>query len=190
MILAIFLHTARSSTPPRPSLSPGIPHRYRPGGTRVGDFVFCDQSLGSLHLDALSMGPSLSRYGAHADGTSGVDFDFRTKAYAQAFRYTYNATPVLPDTGILTLSGIHLIGAATGAADDPADPATWEFAGSDNVFRIGSTNSGASTWGTTTGGDIDAGYNPAKIDVGTDGTRGSPRCFSTCPCREACGWKT
>ncbi len=133
----------------------------------VEDFVFCDQSLGSLHLDALSMGPSLQRYGAHADGTSGIDFDYRTRAFAQALRYTYNT---LPET--LTLTGIHLAGAANGAGDDPANPATWAFTGADNVFRIGSTNTGTSTWATTPGGDIDAGNNPAKIDVGTDTATG------------------
>ena len=117
----------------------------------VGSFIFCDQPLGSLYLDALSVGPSLQRYGAHADGTSGIDFDFTTRAYAQAFRYIYNTTPEN-----LTFSGIHLVGAATGAFDNPADPTTWEFTGSGNVFRIG---------------DID-NANPAKIDVSTDTTTG------------------
>ena len=93
------------------------------------------------------------RFGAHANGTSGVDFDYSTIVYAQAFRYTYTKTPVLPDTtGTLALTGIHLMGAATGTADDPSNPATWEFTGTNNVFRIG---------------NIDTG-NPAKIDVGTD----------------------
>lgn len=119
----------------------------------VGDLVFCDQSLGSLNLDALSLGPSLQRYGAHADGTSGVDFDYSTSVYAQALRYTYNSK-TLPET--LTLTGIHLVGWAdvlgkNGTGDNPADPNTWAFTGANNVFRIG---------------NIDTG-NPATIDVGT-----------------------
>jgi len=119
----------------------------------VGDLVFCNQSLGSLNLDALSMGPSLHRFGAHADGTSGIDFDYSTSVYAKEFRYTYTTTPVSPDTtGTLALTGIHLMGAATGTADDPSNPATWEFTGTNNVFRIG---------------NIDTG-NPATIDVSTD----------------------
>jgi len=93
------------------------------------------------------------RFGAHANGTSGVDFDYSTIVYAQAFRYTYTTTPVLPDTtGTLALTGIHLMGAATGTADDPSNPATWKFTGTNNVFRIG---------------NIDTG-NPATIDVSTD----------------------
>ncbi len=119
----------------------------------VGDLVFCNQSLGSLNLDALSMGPSMLRFSAHANGTSGIDFDYSTIVYAQAFRYTYTTTPVLPDTtGTLTLTGIHLMGAATGTADDPSNPATWVFTGTNNVFRIGNIGTG----------------NPATIDVSTD----------------------
>jgi len=124
--------------------------RVSPRWYHVEDLVFCNQSLGSLHLDALSLGPSLYRFGVHADGTGGgFDFDYSTRASAQAFRYTYNT---IPET--LTLSGIHLVGQATGTADDPANPATWAFTGTNNVFRIG---------------DMDNG-NPAKIDVVTDTT--------------------
>ena len=111
----------------------------------VGEVVFCDQSLGSLNLDALSLGPTVYRMGAHIDGTSGVDFDYTLSAYAKAFRYTYNAS-----SEALRLSGIRLAGSASGAAEDPS---TWSFSG---VFRIG---------------DIDGG-NPAKIDVGTDTSTG------------------
>jgi len=117
----------------------------------VGDFIFCNQSLGSLNLDAVSIGPTIQRYGAHADGTSGIDFDYATRAYTQAFRFTYNT---VPET--LTFSGIHLVGSATGSSDNPADPATWSFTGAGNFFRIG---------------DIDNG-NPAKIDVSMDTATG------------------
>ena len=124
--------------------------RLSPRWYSVGDMVFCNQSLGSLNLDALAIGPTTYRLGAHADGTGGgYDFDFATRISAQAFRYTYNTTPET-----LTLTGIHLVGSATGASDNPADPTTWSFTGTNNVFRIG---------------DIDNG-NPAKFDVVTDST--------------------
>ena len=125
--------------------------RVSPRWYHVENFVFCNQSLGSLHLDALSMGPSLYHAGAHADGTGGgYDFDYSTRVSAQAFRYTYNTTGET-----LNLSGIHLVGQATGGAvDNPADPSTWAFTGADNVFRIGDIGNG----------------NPAKIDVVTDAT--------------------
>ena len=128
-------------------------------------FVFCDQSLGTLNLDALSVGPSLERYGAHADGTAGIDYDYSTRVYAQAFRYTYNSTLIADEKGkrpgdsdyvttreALTLSGIHLAGSAVGTPaipDDPTTPSTWVFSGN---FKIG---------------NIDTGH-PATIDVGTD----------------------
>jgi len=118
----------------------------------VGDMVFCNQSLGGINLDAFTMGPSLYRLGAHADGTGGgYDFDITTRAYAQAFRYTYNT---VPET--LTLSGIHLVNSATGATDNPADPTTWEFTGTGNFFRIGNIDNS----------------DPAKFDVVSDSTTG------------------
>ncbi len=116
----------------------------------VGEMVFCNQSLGGLHLDGVTLGPSLHRFGAHADGTGGgYDFDLSTRAYAQAFRYTYNT-----GSEALTLSGIHLVNSATGASDQPADPSTWSFAGAENVFRIG---------------NIDHN-DPAKLDVVSSST--------------------
>jgi hypothetical protein len=133
----------------------------------VGNLVLCNQSLGSLNLDALSVGPSLQRYGAHADGTGGgLDFDYTTSVTAQAFRYTYSST--VP--GTLTLSGIHLVYQAdllgkNGTGDNPADPTTWAFTGANNVFRIG---------------DIDGG-NPAKVDVVTQTTTGSTSLYLTLP---------
>jgi hypothetical protein len=135
----------------------------------VGDFVFCDQSLGSLNLDALTMGPNLMRFGSHADGTVGIDFDIRTQINAQAFRYTYNTSPEA-----LTLSGIHLVGSATGANDNPADPSTWSFTVTKNVFVKGNMSAG----------------KPATMYVGTDRLRAPLPFISICPWKEASGWKT
>ena len=98
--------------------------------------------LGNLNMDGLSQGPSLSHIGVHADGTGGgFDFDYTTRISADALKYTYNTA-----LENLTLSGIHLAGAATG---DQTDYTTWGFTGD---FKIG---------------DIAAG-TPAKVDVVTD----------------------
>ena len=118
------------------------PSHVLPRWYGIEDIEFCDLAIGSINLDALSMGPSLYRAGAHADGTGGgYDFDYSTRITAQALRFTYNNVPEA-----LTLSGIHLAGSASGAENDPA---TWSFTGN---FKIG---------------DIDAG-TPAKIDVVTN----------------------
>jgi hypothetical protein len=118
------------------------PSHVLPRWYGIEDVEFVDLSIGSLNIDALSMGPSLYRSGAHADGTGGgYDFDYSTRITAQALRFTYNNVPEA-----LTLSGIHLAGSASGAENDPA---TWSFTGN---FKIG---------------DIDAG-TPAKVDVVTN----------------------
>ena len=118
------------------------PSHVLPRWYGIEDIEFVDLSIGSLNIDALSMGPSLYRAGAHADGTGGgFDFDYSTRITAQAIRFTYNNVPEA-----LTLSGIHLAGSATGAENDPA---TWSFTGN---FKIG---------------DMDAG-TPAKLDVVTN----------------------
>lgn len=114
----------------------------------AGDFHLQNQPLGSLDVDALRAGPGLHRFWAPATG-QGIRFDSRTAVFADAFTYTYNTTPAA-----LSLAGIHIAGAATGAADDPATPSTWEFGGTSNFFKIGSI------------GDV---YNtPASMDVATD----------------------
>ena len=118
------------------------PSHVQPRWYSIEEVEFVSDSIGSINLDALSMGPSLYRSGAHADGTGGgYDFDYSTRLTAQAFRFTYNSVPES-----LTLSGIHLAGSASGAENDPS---TWTFSGD---FKIG---------------DIDAG-NPAKVDVVTN----------------------
>jgi hypothetical protein len=126
----------------------------------VGDLVFCDQSLGSLNIDAVSEGPTLMRFGGHSNHTAGIDFDISKQTNTQAFRFTYNTTPEA-----LTFSGIHVVGSATGANDNPADPSTWSFTGTNNVFRIG---------------NIDAG-NPATMDVGTDPATGTSAVYLNLP---------
>lgn len=114
----------------------------------AGDFHLQNQPLGSLDADALRAGPGLHRFWAPATG-QGIRFDSRTAVFADAFTYTYNTTPAA-----LSLAGIHIAGAATGAGDDPALPSTWEFGGVSNVFKIGAI------------GDV---YNtPASMDVATD----------------------
>ncbi len=118
------------------------PSHVLPRWYGIEDVEFDGLSIGSFNIDALSIGPSLYRSGAHADSTGGgYDFDYSTRITAQAIRFTYNTVPEA-----LTLSGIHLAGSASGAENDPA---TWSFTGN---FKIG---------------DIDAG-TPAKVDVVTN----------------------
>ena len=118
------------------------PSHVLPRWYGIEDIEFVDLSIGSLNIDALSMGPSLYRSGAHADGTGGgYDFDYSTRITAQAIRFTYNNVPEA-----LALSGIHLAGSASGTENDPS---TWTFSGD---FKIG---------------DMDAG-TPAKVDVVTN----------------------
>ena len=110
------------------------------------------QSLGSINLDALRQGPSVYRLWAHA--ASGISFDYTTAISASALTYTYNTAPTA-----LSLTGIHIVGSATGGSDDPANPATWVFGGTSNFFKIGTIG--------------DASNTPATVDVGTEGTETS-----------------
>jgi hypothetical protein len=116
------------------------------------DSTYYEQHLGSINLDALREGPSLFRVWAHA--LSGISFNYTTAISASALTYTYNTTPTT-----LSLSGIHIVGSATGGSDDPANPATWVFGGTSNFFKIGTIG--------------DASNTPATIDVGTEGTETS-----------------
>lgn len=111
------------------------------------DSAYIALSLGSLNLDALSQGPSVYQLWAHAP--SGISFNYTTAISASALTYTYNTTPAA-----LSLSGIHIVGSATGGSDDPANPATWVFGGTSNFFKIGTIG--------------DASNTPATMDVATD----------------------
>ena len=91
--------------------------QVQPRWFSVQDVQLCNQSLGSLNLDALSLGPSLLLFGSHADGTVGIDFDYATPLSAQAFRYTYNTTL----SEALTLTGIHFAGTGSDLYDTEWD---------------------------------------------------------------------
>ena len=142
-------------------------HAGEPDGGLVGGLVFCNNyhlcsdnyPLGTLNLDALSVGPSLQRYGAHADGTMGIDFDYSTSVYAQALRYTYNNT-----LQALAMTGIHLAGSATtgdprypdGGPEPSPGPYTYQPWGFSGTFKIG-----------------DIADGPAQIDIGTSVSSGT-----------------
>ncbi len=116
-------------------------------------------SLGSLNLDAVSQGPSLYQFWAHA--SQGISFDYSTTISASALNYTYStATPAANST--LSFSGINIAGSATGDprypngyTDNSTDPPTiypiWGFSGTFKIGMIG-----------------DASNAPATIDVATD----------------------
>lgn len=130
----------------------------------VGNFVFCDQDLGSLLVDTSTVDPSDLRISSHLwQGSSGIDFEYLTKWRTQDFSYAYNTSG-----GSLHASGIYLAERASGASDSPGDPTTWEFSGK---FRIGDL----------LGGQIDvdndplnaSAPNPAMFDVATEDTNTS-----------------
>jgi hypothetical protein len=111
--------------------------------------AYQEQSLGSINLDALSQGPSVYNLWAHA--ASGISFNYTTAISASALTYTYNTAPTT-----LSLTGIHIVGSATGGSDDPANPATWVFGGTSNFFKIGTIG--------------DVSNTSATVDVATDST--------------------
>lgn len=114
----------------------------------IGNFVFCNQDLGSLRLEDYRNAPSNRlTFTARNDGSSGINFDYQTEIMIGAAKFIYNNTPES-----LSLSNIHLSEYAYG---DPADPTSWYYSGK---FKLGDP----------------ANNNPATIDVGTvdngDGT--------------------
>lgn len=115
----------------------------QPRSYSIDNIVFCEQAIGSLDINYIVQQPSTLRLGAHADGTTGVDWDYATQIDIDQIQYTYN------DSGeAFSFDGIHLAGSASG---DPADPGAWSF---DGHFTIG---------------DLD-GDNPATFDIGTNAT--------------------
>jgi len=115
----------------------------------VGNFVFCDQDLGSLQLANLTMGASDKLIiGGRQGGESGINLEYQTQMDIDSFtyRYNFNALPNYPNS--LVLSGIHLSQYALGS---PEDPTSWVSIGK---FKFG---------------DL-ANDNPMTIDVGTSDT--------------------
>jgi len=115
----------------------------------VGNFVFCNQDIGSLRLESLRTSPSNAFIvSARNDGSSGINFEYQTELMLDSARFIYNTSPAS-----LSLNGFHLSQTAGG---DPADPSSWTYSGK---FKLGD-------W---------AGSNPATIDVATidytDGTK-------------------
>ena len=129
----------------------------------VDRFFFCDQELGSnentltpwtIQLAALQhMQPDILHYGAHADGSIGIDFDYSTQLQAASFQYNYNNAG-----GALSFTNIHLANAADLTGDNPADPSTWHFTGN-NYFQIGNIHN-----------SYNSAFPPATLDVGTNST--------------------
>ena len=123
----------------------------------IGQLKFCDQELGSIKFDMQNVNPAWMLFATHGEGSSGLEFEYNADWLVQNFTYTYNT-----NNDALRVSGIHLAERASGASDDPANPATWEFSGQ---FRIGDIK----------GGQIDvdsdptnaAASNPASYDVAT-----------------------
>lgn len=118
-----------------------LTHYIEPRSYRIGNLVFCDQPLGSLDINGVSLTTNHWRLGNHTDGTTGIDWEYRMKMDIESIKYSYNDGP----TGSLTMSGIHFAGNASGA---PEDPDSWAF---DGDFKFG-----------------DFEDKPATFDVGTN----------------------
>jgi len=117
----------------------------------IGNFVFCDQDLGSLRLENVRHDVDTVAFGSHADGGCGIDMEYQTKIDIDSitYRYNFNSLPNFPNS--LVLSGLHLCQYATGS---PEDPTSWSYAGK---FKFG---------------DL-ANDNPITIDVGTTDENGT-----------------
>ena len=124
----------------------------------VARLVFAGQELGSLSVGPLTEGPSRLMVTAPLVGP-GVEFDYASRLDIGAFRYRYNSSDSL------TLIGVHLVGSASGA---PEDPASWTLTGS---YHIGETPAGSS--------------NPASIKVGALAGDSSPSTFISLPMQGA-----
>lgn len=118
----------------------------------VGDFVFCNQSLGILRVENFRTAPSNKLIvSARNTGGGGINFDYSTELMIDSARFIYNQVAPVPDE--LNFTGIHMAETVTG---DPTTPSLWAYTGK---FKFGDT----------------ANDNPATIDVGTadngDGTQ-------------------
>lgn len=115
---------------------------YHPRTYNIGNFVFCNQDLGSIRLADMRRGASDTLIiSGRPNGESGIDMEYNTELTMSSLKYSYNTQ----ENGSLDLQGIHLTQYASGS---PEDPTSWAFAGK---FKIG---------------DI-ANNNPMTTDVGT-----------------------
>lgn len=93
----------------------------------VGNFLFCEQDLGSIRLADVTRGLSDSLViGSRANGEVGIDMQYWTELNMASLDYTYNT-----DNGSLNLQGVHLSQYASGS---PEDPTAWSFSGK---FKFG-----------------------------------------------------
>lgn len=149
-------NTIDVSTDPagRTSLIISDASRTSPRYLDVGQLVFAGQELGSLSVGPLTEGPSTLRITAPVSGP-GVEFDYTSRLDIGSFRYKYNSSDSL------ALSGVHLVGSASGA---PEDPAGWTLTGS---YHIGETAADSP--------------NPAFVKVGALAGDSAPSTFVSLP---------
>ncbi len=118
------------------------------------DLEFCEQSLGSLDINDVSLSQdSILRFSHHMDATAGIELDAGFALDMGSLTHIYNN-----DGNALSISGIHIAGSATGPAEDPS---SWQMTDS---FSIGDLNT-----------------TPASIDVGTDNTTGNTSVYLNFP---------
>ena len=110
----------------RTSLTINDASRLSPRYFDVGQLVFAGQELGSLQVGPVTEGPSILRITAPVAG-SGIEFDYTSRLDIGSFRYKYNISDSL------ALSGVHLVGSASGA---PENPASWALTGSYHIGEV------------------------------------------------------
>lgn len=123
----------------------------------IGNLVFCGQDLGSLQFDSRNLDPTFIRVAGQSGEGQGLEFEYLSNWRIENFNYAYNTSG-----GSLGVTGINLAEYASGAADNPADPLTWEFTGH---FRIGDMLGGVIDVDNDPGNQ--AVPNPATFDVDT-----------------------
>jgi hypothetical protein len=120
------------------------------------NLIFCNQDIGRLQIADVTNLAELY-FGAHQDGTTGINFEYRTMFHIAQIKYRYQNPPQPKEFWI---QDITLAAQATGA---PETPILWAFSG---MYQVGDLR------GVDIDVDNDPGNatvpNPATIDVGTD----------------------
>lgn len=112
-----------------------------PKSYHVSELEFCDYAIGSVDLNSVLLSSdSTLRFSHHLGGFAGIEFDAGIALDIDSFEYTYNTLDEM-----LSVSGTHFAGSATGAAEDPS---AWVMNGQ---FAVGAMDT-----------------TPGTIDVSTD----------------------
>ena len=119
----------------RPIVAIEAPHWQQEVAIDVHNFVFCEQSLGSLHLSGFSP----SEFALYASPLNnirgGIGFQLEAKAQVDELRWQYNRSSGEGDAAYIR--GFHMAGSFVHEGDVPEDPSTWQ---AQDRFAIGDLN--------------------------------------------------